>query len=60
LQTVVLSKVTDPRSGETVSKLSNISRSEPPNSLFEPPADYKVSEAGGRGGRGGAAPAQQR
>jgi len=59
LQTVVLSKVTDPRSGETVSKLSNISRSEPPNSLFEPPADYKVAEAGGRPGRGAAAPAQR-
>jgi hypothetical protein len=51
LQTVVLSKHTDPRMGETISKLSNISRSEPPNSLFEPPADYKVTEAGHRGNR---------
>jgi hypothetical protein len=53
LQTVVLSKRTDPRMGETVSRVTNISRSEPPNSLFEPSADYKVA-AGGRSGRGGA------
>ena len=59
LQTVVLSKLTDPRSGETVSKLSNISRSEPPSSLFEPPADYKVSDAGNRFGRPAAAPVQR-
>jgi hypothetical protein len=59
LQTVVLSKLTDPRSGETVSKLSNISRNEPPSSLFEPPADYKVSDAGNRFGRPAAAPVQR-
>jgi len=58
LQTVVLSKHTDPRMGETVSKLANISRSEPPSSLFEPPADYKVAEAGTRTGRSAATPAQ--
>ena len=51
LQTVVLTKHTDPRMGETVSKVTNISRSEPPSSLFEPPADYKVAEAGNRIGR---------
>ena len=51
LETVVLSKRTDPRMGETVSKLVNISRSEPPSSLFEPSADYKVSDAGNRPGR---------
>jgi hypothetical protein len=56
---VVLSKHTDPRLGETVSRVTNISRSEPPNSLFEPPADYKVSDAGNRTGRGAAAPAQR-
>jgi len=59
LQTVVLSKHTDPRMGETVSKLANISRAEPPNSLFEPPADYKVAEAGNRTGRPAATPAQR-
>jgi hypothetical protein len=59
LQTVVLSKHTDPRMGETVSKLANVSRSEPPATLFEPPADYKVAEAGNRTGRPAAAPAQR-
>jgi hypothetical protein len=59
LQTVVLSKHTDPRMGETVSKLANVSRSEPPNSLFEPPADYKMAETGNRTGRPAAAPAQR-
>ena len=59
LQTVVLSKRTDPRMGESVSKLANISRSEAPSSLFEPPADYKVAEAGNRTGRPAAAPAQR-
>ena len=59
LQTVVLSKRTDPRMGETVSKLVNIGRSEPPHSLFEPPADYKVAEAGNRTGQSTAAPAQR-
>jgi hypothetical protein len=59
LQTVVLSRHTDPRMGETVSKLANVSRSEPPNSLFEPPADYKMAEAGNRTGRPAAAPAQR-
>lgn len=59
LQTVVLSRRTDPRMGETVSRLSNISRSEPPGSLFELPVDYKVSEAGSRPGRPANAPAQR-
>jgi hypothetical protein len=45
LQTVVLSKHTDPRFGETTSRLSNISRGEPARSLFEVPADYKVTTA---------------
>ena len=45
LQTTVLSKRTDPRNGETVTRLTNISRSEPSRMLFEAPADYKVSES---------------
>jgi hypothetical protein len=45
LQTTVLSKHSDPRNGDTVTRLANINRSEPPHSLFEPPADYKVSES---------------
>ena len=45
LQTVVLAKRTDPRTGETVTRLANISRSEPARALFEVPADFKVSES---------------
>jgi hypothetical protein len=45
LQTTVLSKHSDPRNGETVTRLTNISRSEPAHALFEAPADYKISEA---------------
>jgi hypothetical protein len=42
LQTVVMSKHRDPRSGETTYRLTNINRSEPDRSLFEVPADYTV------------------
>jgi hypothetical protein len=45
LQTMVLSKHSDPRSGDTVTRLVNITRSEPQHVLFEAPADYKVSES---------------
>jgi hypothetical protein len=48
LQTMVLSKRSDPRSGETVTRMMNISRSDPPRMLFEPPADYKITESQGR------------
>ena len=44
LQTVVLSKRSDPRNGETVTRLQNVSRSEPSPTLFQVPADYKVTE----------------
>lgn len=44
LQLVVLTKHSDPRTGETVTKLTNISRVEPSRTLFEPPSDYKVTE----------------
>jgi hypothetical protein len=40
----LLMRRTDPRFGETVTKLTNISRTEPSHSLFEPPADYKTVE----------------
>ncbi len=43
LQTVILSKRNDPRTGETITRLSNITRAEPAHSLFELPADYKVN-----------------
>jgi hypothetical protein len=44
LGTVVLSKTTDPRMGDTVYRLTNLSRNEPARSLFEIPADYQVEE----------------
>ena len=44
LQAVVLRKRSDPRSGDSVTRYTNISRAEPPRTLFEPPADFKVSE----------------
>jgi hypothetical protein len=42
LQTVVLTKNSDPRMGETTYRLTNINRSEPDPSLFQVPADYTV------------------
>ena len=44
LKTVVMSKHSDPRMGDTVYRLTNINRSEPSRSLFEAPADYTVAE----------------
>jgi hypothetical protein len=44
LQMDVLTKRTDPRFGDTITKLTNISRAEPSHTLFEPPADYKTAE----------------
>ncbi len=44
LQTILLRRISDPMIGETTYRLTNISRSEPPASLFELPADYKVLE----------------
>jgi hypothetical protein len=42
LQIIVLSKHNDPRFGEQTYRVTNINRSEPPASLFSPPADYTV------------------
>lgn len=50
LQTVVMSKHSDPRMGETVFHLTNISRAEPAASLFAVPADYTVKEGHEFGG----------
>lgn len=44
LQTVVLSKRTDPRLGETTYRLTGISRNEPDHALFEVPAGFTVKE----------------
>lgn len=51
LQTVVMSKHSDPRMGETVFHLTNISRAEPDASLFPVPPDYTLKEGHEPGGR---------
>jgi hypothetical protein len=53
LHTEVLYKHSDPRMGDTVRKLANVSRSEPSRTMFEAPADYKVTESAGRTRGGG-------
>jgi len=44
LQEIVLRTQHDPRSGDSTYKLTNIQRGDPPASLFEVPADYKLVE----------------
>ena len=44
LKTLVMSKSSDPRFGDTTFKLSNIRRAEPPPYLFQVPPDYKVED----------------
>jgi hypothetical protein len=44
LQLVVMTRTSDPRSGETTYKLTNINRSEPAITLFEVPSDYTVKD----------------
>ncbi len=44
LQTLVLTKGSDPRFGETVYRLTNIRQEEPEPSLFQVPPDYTVEE----------------
>ncbi|MBS1788568.1 MAG: energy transducer TonB [Acidobacteria bacterium] len=46
LQTTIMSKRTDPTSGETTYRLVNIRRAEPDASLFQVPSDYTVKEGG--------------
>jgi len=43
----MLSKNTDPRFGETTTKLTNISLVEPDPALFMPPADYEIKDVPG-------------
>jgi len=54
LQTVVMRRTTDPRMGESIFKLTNITRAEPDHSLFVVPSDYSVTQAPahGRGPQG--------
>jgi len=44
LQTVVLIRRNDPRLGENVYRLTNISRNEPARTLFEAPSDFRLKE----------------
>lgn len=44
LQTVVMTRHSDPRSGETVYRLTNIVRSEPSPYLFQVPSEYTVQD----------------
>jgi hypothetical protein len=45
LQMDLMTKWFDPRAGETTNRLTNLNRSEPDASLFQPPSDYTVREA---------------
>ena len=56
LQVVVMSKTSDPRFGESVYQLTNITRTEPDPALFTVPAGYSVMQ--GRAGHGRPAPPQ--
>jgi hypothetical protein len=44
LQIMILIKHSDPRVGDTVYRLTSISRTEPPSSLFQVPPDYTVTQ----------------
>jgi TonB family protein len=46
LQTVVMTRHSDPRFGESSYRLTNIDRSEPARSLFEVPGDYTLKSGG--------------
>jgi hypothetical protein len=45
LQAVVMSKRSDPRTGESSFHMGNLSRAEPAAALFQVPADYKIGES---------------
>jgi TonB family protein len=45
LQVTVMTRQSDPRSGETTYRLTNIVRAEPAAALFQPPSDYTVKDA---------------
>jgi len=48
LQVLVLTTTSDPRVGESVYRLQNVTRAEPAPSLFEVPSDFTVKETGVR------------
>ena len=45
LQTVIMSRHSDPRLGDTTYRLTGVSRGEPDRTLFEVPSDYTVTDA---------------
>jgi hypothetical protein len=47
LNVMLFSKTVDPRSGESIQGLINVSRAEPAPSLFEVPSDYKLVDETG-------------
>jgi hypothetical protein len=49
LHVVVYAKTSDPRAGDTVYRLANAKRGEPPADLFKVPADYKTRGESRRG-----------
>ena len=44
LQTVLMTKHSDPRSGEEVFRLTNVNRGNPDASLFQLPSGYTLAE----------------
>ncbi|MFL6256995.1 MAG: hypothetical protein ACJ74T_18465 [Pyrinomonadaceae bacterium] len=46
LQVLVMTRHSDPRSGETTYRLTSISRTEPAAALFQVPSDYTLKDAG--------------
>jgi hypothetical protein len=48
LKTVVLSKSSDPRFGDSTTKLTNIVMAEPDPALFQVPSDYSIMDEPGR------------
>jgi hypothetical protein len=46
LQMTVMNKRSDPRTGTTTYKLTNINRSEPSPTMFQVPSDYTVTTLG--------------
>ncbi len=45
LKVLVLSRHHDPRTGDVEYRLTNVMRTEPPRELFQPPADYAMTDA---------------
>jgi hypothetical protein len=48
LQTLVMTKHHDPRSGDTIYRLTNVTRREPDRSLFQVPPDYTIVDRSGQ------------